>query len=103
MGDYAEDLINGDADQYTGEWIGGGQGFPRSIGDGRSNRTRTVEPRDPSRFAKSTRAIRKELAILIVEKQKNCADEKANNKAVGEARKEINLKYGKGWREQVPH
>jgi hypothetical protein len=36
MGDYADDILNGDVDQYTGEWIGEGQGFSRSI-DNTSN------------------------------------------------------------------
>ena len=30
MGEYAEDILNGDVDQHTGEWIGDGQGFPRN-------------------------------------------------------------------------
>lgn len=33
MGQHAEDIINGDVDQYTGEWIGNGQGYPRSYFD----------------------------------------------------------------------
>ncbi len=49
---------------------------------------------------KPTKVIRKELAILIKEKQKTCKTEKEKNKAVDDARQEINLKYGKGWREQ---
>ncbi len=28
---YADDVINGDFDCYTGEWLGNGQGFPRSF------------------------------------------------------------------------
>lgn len=31
MGDIAEGLINGDFDEETGEYIGPGQGFPRSF------------------------------------------------------------------------
>lgn len=30
MGDIADAIINGDMDSETGEWIGGGQGFPRT-------------------------------------------------------------------------
>ena len=30
MGEYAEMLINGDCDFYTGEYLGKGKGFPRS-------------------------------------------------------------------------
>lgn len=33
MGDIADAIINGDMCQETGEWIGGGQGFPRSSTD----------------------------------------------------------------------
>jgi hypothetical protein len=45
---------------------------------------------------KSTKAIRKELAILIKEKLKVCTSKKQKNVAVETARQEINLKYGKG-------
>lgn len=44
--------------------------------------------------------IRKELALLIKEKQSKCTTEKEKNKALNEARQEINAKYGKGWREK---
>ena len=47
---------------------------------------------------KSTKAIRKELAILIKQKLKLCTTKKEENVAVENARQEINLKYGKGWR-----
>jgi len=30
MGMHAEDIINGDVDQFTGEYLGEGQGYPRS-------------------------------------------------------------------------
>ena len=30
---HADDIINGDVDQHTGEWLGDGQGFPRSGGN----------------------------------------------------------------------
>lgn len=42
--------------------------------------------------------IRKELAILIKAKQKECTNEKQKNHAVNQARMEINLKYGNTWR-----
>lgn len=32
MGDIADGIINGDFDQYTGEYLGRGGGFPRSRG-----------------------------------------------------------------------
>lgn len=50
----------------------------------------------------SVRNIRKELAILIKEKQSTCTTEAEKNKAVEVARQEINAKYGKGWRENYP-
>ena len=31
MGQHADDIINGDVDEQTGEWIGNGQGFPRTF------------------------------------------------------------------------
>lgn len=46
--------------------------------------------------------IRRELAILIEEKKKTCTTEKEVNIAVEKARQEINAKYGKGWRENLP-
>lgn len=49
---------------------------------------------------KTTKEIRKELAILISNKQKTCTTQKEKNRAVELARQEINTKYGKGWREQ---
>lgn len=30
MGEHAEDIINGDVDYITGEWLGNGMGFPRT-------------------------------------------------------------------------
>lgn len=50
---------------------------------------------------KSVNQIRQELAILIKEKNKLCTTDKEKNKAVDTARQEINLKYGKGWREDM--
>ena len=38
MGEHADDIINGDVDQFTGEWIGNGKGFPRSYEDLGSNK-----------------------------------------------------------------
>lgn len=31
MGDIADAIINGDFDEVTGEWLGDGQGFPRTL------------------------------------------------------------------------
>jgi len=86
MGDHADDILNGDVDQYTGEWLGNGQGFSRS-GE--------CPPRGPR---KPRKEIRKELAELIKEKKEACTTTKEENNAVMKARQEINTKYGKGWR-----
>ena len=48
----------------------------------------------------STKQIRKELAILIKEKHKTCVTESERNKVVNDVRQEINIKYGKGWRDR---
>lgn len=42
--------------------------------------------------------IRRELKALILSKQSICITEKEKNKALNEARMEINKKYGKDWR-----
>ena len=95
MGDIADSIIDGEFDQYTGEYLGEGCGYPRSARD------MSREPRNKEKYAKSTSAIRRELAILIQEKQKTCETDKLKNKAVDDARQEMNIKYGKGWREQI--
>jgi hypothetical protein len=45
-----------------------------------------------------TKRIRKELAILIQQKQKSCITDQERNKAVNDARCEMNKKYGNNWR-----
>jgi len=55
---------------------------------------------DQSLEKKSTKKIRKELAILIKAKLKTCSTKKEENNAVELARQEINTKYGKGWRDR---
>jgi len=49
---------------------------------------------------KSTKEIRKELAILINKNKKLCISKKEESLSVDKARKQINIKYGKGWREK---
>jgi predicted outer membrane protein len=44
------------------------------------------------------KSISKELRLLIAEKQSTCKTEKEMNKAVNDAREEINKKYGSDWR-----
>lgn len=49
---------------------------------------------------KTTEQIRRELKKLILKKKKTCITEQEKNKAVNDARAEINIKYGDRWREQ---
>ena len=89
MGDIADDMINGDIDEQTGEWLGGGSGFPRTKERGFYNSMGS---------SKRTKSIRAELYHLIQAKQIDCITEKEKNRAVNNARQEINIKYGKDWR-----
>ena len=52
---------------------------------------------------KTTNSIRKELAILIKTKKAEIPDitKKQENIIVETSRQEINLKYGKGWRDSL--
>ena len=85
MGNVAEGLINGEFDFHTGEYLGNPVGYPRS----------TVNPRNKAKYKyfketeveKKIREIRKEIAINI-----------SGGMTINEARKEANIKYGKGWR-----
>ena len=98
MGDVADMMLDSTLDEQTGEYIGPAVGYPRTMQKGHYN---TEEPRQPEKYSKSTRAIRKELAILIKEKQKTCTTQKEKNIAVNDARQAMNEKYGHGWREQI--
>lgn len=94
MGDIADGIINGIFDEETGEYIDdelsaqGGPGYPRRMYNIKLTKAE-----------KRTKAIRKELAILIEKKKLDCKTQKEINAAVNKARHEINLKYGVGWRE----
>lgn len=90
MGQYADNILNGDADPFTGEWIGGGQGYPRH----------NYKLTDSE---KRVKAIRKELAILIKTEKSKIPNitERQENKLVNDCRQAINNKYGKGWRSQI--
>ena len=90
MGEIADSIINGEFDQYTGEYIGEPCGYPRCK-HGYKNITSAQ---------KEVNSIRKELAILISKKQSSCTTEKEKNDAVNLARQEINIKYGKFWRDK---
>ena len=79
MGQYAEDIIDGLCD-WQGDY---------TYKDTYKSRGKETPAE------KKIRRVRKELAILI--QNKLAAGE---HQAVNNARKEINLKYGKGWRER---
>lgn len=98
MGDIANAMINGDIDEQTGEWLGEGGGFPRTMERGFYNSIKL--PRNSKKYSKSTEAIRRELAILIKTTKKD-NPKKNENLIVNECRQAINIKYGKGWREQI--
>jgi hypothetical protein len=49
------------------------------------------------------KSISKELRLLIAEKQADCKSEKEMNKAINDAREDINKKYGKDWRDLKEH
>ena len=89
MGDIADMILDGILDEQTGEYIGEACGYPRTF----QKRKFRESPQE-----KKVRAIRKELAILVQEKEKHCSTEKEKNKALNDARMEINIKYGKNWR-----
>lgn len=102
MGQHAEDILNGDVDQFTGEWIGDGQGFSRATSVQHADGRITSIDHDPMHYAKGTKAIRKELAILIKSEKAKLINPTAKdeNRTVDQCRQAINTKYGKGWREQ---
>jgi predicted ATP-grasp superfamily ATP-dependent carboligase len=84
MGDIADSMIDGEFDYISGEYIGPGVGYPRTYSGTSSKRVKV---------------IRKELTILIKEKHSHCTTQAEKNKAVTDARAEMNVKYGHGWRE----
>ena len=100
MGDIADAIINGDFDEQTGEWLGEGDGFPRTRVKGHYNTIGTHGNRTPWHYSVAElkiKAVRKELAILIKETEKNNPEEKD---IVNKCRGIINKKYGEGWRER---
>jgi hypothetical protein len=89
MGEIAEGLINGDFDYITGEYIGRGMGFPRTATDrNRHDKKSAYKRMSPSE--RKIASIRKEIAILVNE----------GGVPLNDARKAMNEKYGKGWRER---
>jgi len=97
MGQYAEDIIDNCCDSfgdYTYKSNYGPRGNKHPNGKYRKTAFIHLTP-----VEKNIAAVRKELAILIKAKIK--ANPTANqNILVEQARSEINLKYGKGWRER---
>jgi hypothetical protein len=90
MGDIADAMINGDMDYITGEWLGDGDGYPR---------TNEELERSPEYKAweKKCKEIRKEIHQTI---QELIANGVKRNVALNEARKLANQKHGKDWRNE---
>lgn len=83
MGDIADMMLEGILDMETGEYLGDATGYPR---------TKKVKN---TKAQKNIAKVRKELALLFKQKESE-----GDKQALNNARKEINLKYGKGWRER---
>jgi hypothetical protein len=82
MGEITEMMLDGTLDEQTGEYIGEAVGYPR--------RNKTKRHRDnfvetPAEIR--ARKIRKEIALDI-----------KNGKSLQDARRDANIKHGKGWR-----
>jgi hypothetical protein len=84
MGDVADMILDGILDEQTGEFLGEGVGYPRTRQKGHYN---TTSKRTPAE--KKIASIRREISIMV----KSGVD-------LQEARKQMNIKYGKGWRER---
>ncbi|MFA5760121.1 MAG: hypothetical protein WC942_12330 [Clostridia bacterium] len=93
MGEIAEMMLEGILDEQTGEYIGEPCGYPRT----KQKRYYNSIPDTPSE--KNIRKVRKELAILIKQKQNEYQNNNSNI-IVDCCRRYINLKYGSGWRER---
>lgn len=87
MGTIADMMLNGILDEQTGEYLGEPCGYPRTKVKGQYNTIKGYK-RTPSE--KKIASIRKEIAILVNEQ----------SVSIDEARKQMNIKYGKGWRER---
>lgn len=85
MGQYAEDIIDGTCD-WSGDYT-------------YKDNQKPYKHYPETQAEKNIRVVRKELAILIQDKIANNPNTN-KNVLVDEARREINLKYGKGWRER---
>ena len=90
MGEIADSIINGEFDMYTGEYLGEPCGYPRTKNNKKQKKQyyKTVYVHlTPSE--KKIASIRKEIAILV-----------SKGTSIEDARRQINEKYGKGWRER---
>ncbi len=100
MGDIADMILEGILDEETGEYIddelslNGGPGYPRTQYKPRGNKKPKGEYRKTAYIhltpsERKIASIRKEIALLC-----------KGNVSIEEARRQINIKYGKGWRER---
>lgn len=106
MGDIADMMLDGILDEQTGEYLGKAIGYPRTLVKSKYNtikpdykprgnkkpkgKYRKTAPVHLTPVQKKIASIRKEIAIMV------------NEQSIGiqEARKQMNIKYGKGWRER---
>ena len=92
MGEIAEMILEGILDEQTGEYLGKPCGYPKTLVKKQYNIVKKQKPKyfkkTPSE--KKIAAIRKEIAILV----------NKHGIEINEARKQMNIKYGKGWRER---
>jgi len=88
MGEISDMMLNGILDERTGEYLGKSVGYPRTLVKGHYNTMKFKYKRSPAE--KKIASIRKEIAILVNEQ----------GMGIQEARKAMNIKYGKGWRER---
>lgn len=92
MGEIADMMLDGTLDEQTGEYIGRGPGYPRTRVKGHYNTIGAeTSPIDVNRL--KIRAVRKELAILVKENERNNV-----HRPLDMARQAMNKKYGSGWR-----
>lgn len=85
MGQYAEDLIDQEMFGYDDGYSYSPRGNKKPKGKFRKTAYIHLTPSE-----KKIASIRKEIAILVNEQ----------GVGIGEARKQMNIKYGKGWRER---
>ena len=97
MGEIADMILEGILDEQTGEYLGEAVGYPKTLEKGYYNTIKRPKIKyiKDQPWEANIRKVRKELVSLIKKFQSEGKPNPVNN-----ARKYINLKYGKGWRER---